>query len=181
MVRVHIGCDAAIHKQPRMNDTAWLLACTAPAGCLPLAVSPLSMTASHPSRTAEATSTHSARVGRALVVMLSSIWVAQMMGLPCSDTRLGPRLTLTLNDAPQCHNCHQPQLHAPRCWPAPRAASEPRTRALAGFGRQGHRCRPVSRGVCALATESTSRQASTAPTHNRSKASPCNHNAVRLR
>jgi len=47
-----------------------------------LAVSPLSITQSEPSSTALATSLHSARVGRALVIMDSSIWVAVMTGLP---------------------------------------------------------------------------------------------------
>mmetsp|Transcript_4303 Transcript_4303/g.11017 ORF Transcript_4303/g.11017 Transcript_4303/m.11017 type:complete len:209 (-) Transcript_4303:482-1108(-) len=49
---------------------------------MPLAVSPESITQSAPSSTALATSDTSARVGRGLLVMDSSIWVAQMMGLP---------------------------------------------------------------------------------------------------
>jgi hypothetical protein len=71
-------------------SAAWqilLIICTAAAGFLPFAVSPLSITASAPSSTADATSTHSARVGRAFVVMLSSICVAQMTGLPCAGWR----------------------------------------------------------------------------------------------
>jgi hypothetical protein len=48
----------------------------ASAGNAPLAVSPLSMTASVPSNTALATSVISARVGSGLVTMLSSICVA---------------------------------------------------------------------------------------------------------
>ncbi len=55
---------------------------TASSGYLPLAVSPLSMTQSAPSVTALPTSLISARVGRGLTIMLSSIWVAQMTGLP---------------------------------------------------------------------------------------------------
>ena len=50
---------------------------------LPLAVSPLSMMQSEPSKTALATSEASARVGRGLETMLSSIWVAHITGLPC--------------------------------------------------------------------------------------------------
>ena len=48
----------------------------------PLAVSPLNMTQSAPSKTALATSLASARVGLGLETMDSSIWVAQMTGLP---------------------------------------------------------------------------------------------------
>merc|ERR1719221_1129144 len=55
---------------------------TAAVGCSPLAVSPESMTASVPSRTALATSEHSARVGRGLTIIDSSICVAVMTGLP---------------------------------------------------------------------------------------------------
>mmetsp|Transcript_5899 Transcript_5899/g.17789 ORF Transcript_5899/g.17789 Transcript_5899/m.17789 type:complete len:233 (+) Transcript_5899:597-1295(+) len=55
---------------------------TASLGNLPPAVSPESMTASAPSSTAFATSEHSARVGRGLLIMLSSICVATMTGLP---------------------------------------------------------------------------------------------------
>merc|ERR1719183_1019331 len=55
---------------------------TAATGCSPLAVSPDSMTQSVPSRTALATSEHSARVGRGLTIMDSSICVAVMTGFP---------------------------------------------------------------------------------------------------
>mmetsp|Transcript_22756 Transcript_22756/g.54077 ORF Transcript_22756/g.54077 Transcript_22756/m.54077 type:complete len:219 (-) Transcript_22756:398-1054(-) len=55
---------------------------TAPLGKLPLAVSPESMTASAPSSTALATSEHSARVGRGLLIIDSSICVATTHGLP---------------------------------------------------------------------------------------------------
>ena len=55
---------------------------TAAVGNLPPAVSPLSITQSAPSRTAFATSDASARVGRGLEVIDSSIWVAQITGLP---------------------------------------------------------------------------------------------------
>ena len=48
----------------------------------PLAVSPLSITQSAPSRIALATSDDSARVGRGFLIMLSSIWVAQTIGFP---------------------------------------------------------------------------------------------------
>ena len=54
---------------------------TAPIGCAPTEVSPDSITASAPSRTALATSEASARVGRELVIIDSSIWVATMTGL----------------------------------------------------------------------------------------------------
>mmetsp|Transcript_46230 Transcript_46230/g.104173 ORF Transcript_46230/g.104173 Transcript_46230/m.104173 type:complete len:315 (+) Transcript_46230:431-1375(+) len=55
---------------------------TASFGYLPLAVSPDSITQSAPSSTAFATSLASARVGRGLLVIDSSIWVAQITGLP---------------------------------------------------------------------------------------------------
>merc|ERR1719353_2406670 len=55
---------------------------TASSGYEPLAVSPESITQSAPSSTALATSETSARVGRGLVVIDSSICVAQMIGLP---------------------------------------------------------------------------------------------------
>mmetsp|Transcript_15742 Transcript_15742/g.61482 ORF Transcript_15742/g.61482 Transcript_15742/m.61482 type:complete len:215 (-) Transcript_15742:524-1168(-) len=54
---------------------------TASRGYLPLAVSPLSITQSEPSSTAFATSETSARVGRGLTVIDSSICVAQITGL----------------------------------------------------------------------------------------------------
>lgn len=55
---------------------------TASRGYSPPAVSPDSMTQSVPSRTAFATSVHSARVGRGFEIMLSSIWVAVITVLP---------------------------------------------------------------------------------------------------
>ena len=55
---------------------------TATAGKAPLAVSPESMTASTPSYTAFATSVISARVGSGLLIIDSSICVAQMTNLP---------------------------------------------------------------------------------------------------
>mmetsp|Transcript_2219 Transcript_2219/g.5210 ORF Transcript_2219/g.5210 Transcript_2219/m.5210 type:complete len:214 (-) Transcript_2219:717-1358(-) len=51
-------------------------------GYLPAALSPLSMMASHPSKMAVATSEHSARVGAGESIMLSSICVATITGLP---------------------------------------------------------------------------------------------------
>jgi hypothetical protein len=51
-------------------------------GYLPIADSPDSMMQSVPSRMALATSVASARVGRRLTVMDSSIWVAVITGLP---------------------------------------------------------------------------------------------------
>ena len=68
-------------------------ACTACTGKLPAAVSPESMTQSVPSSTALATSVASARVGRGLLIMLSSICVAVMTGLPtCARACcVGPR------------------------------------------------------------------------------------------
>ena len=50
-------------------------------GYSPTLVSPDSITASAPSSTALATSEASARVGRGLVIIDSSIWVATMTGL----------------------------------------------------------------------------------------------------
>ena len=55
---------------------------TASSGYLPEAVSPDSMIASEPSRIALATSLASARVGRGLRIIESSIWVAVTTGLP---------------------------------------------------------------------------------------------------
>ena len=57
---------------------------TAAVGNLPPAVSPLSITQSAPSRTAFATSEHSARVGRGLLIIDSSICVATTHGLPAA-------------------------------------------------------------------------------------------------
>src|SRR5699024_11036691 len=57
---------------------------TASYGYLPTEVSPESITASAPSMTALATSEASARVGRELLIMDSSIWVATMTGLAFS-------------------------------------------------------------------------------------------------
>mmetsp|Transcript_20699 Transcript_20699/g.73123 ORF Transcript_20699/g.73123 Transcript_20699/m.73123 type:complete len:234 (+) Transcript_20699:83-784(+) len=64
---------------------------TACNGYSPPAVSPLSMTASLPSSTAFATSVHSARVGRGLDTIDSSICVAVTTGLP---TRLALRIII---------------------------------------------------------------------------------------
>ena len=55
---------------------------TASSGKRPLALSPESMTASAPSKTALATSLASARVGRGCCIIESSICVAMMTGLP---------------------------------------------------------------------------------------------------
>mmetsp|Transcript_71192 Transcript_71192/g.161121 ORF Transcript_71192/g.161121 Transcript_71192/m.161121 type:complete len:253 (-) Transcript_71192:567-1325(-) len=57
---------------------------TASMGYLPAADSAESITASAPSNTAVATSDTSARVGLGDSIMLSSIWVATMTGLPCA-------------------------------------------------------------------------------------------------
>ena len=51
-------------------------------GYLPAAVSPESIRASAPSKTALATSVASARVGRGCSIIDSSIWVATITGLP---------------------------------------------------------------------------------------------------
>mmetsp|Transcript_34010 Transcript_34010/g.56314 ORF Transcript_34010/g.56314 Transcript_34010/m.56314 type:complete len:215 (+) Transcript_34010:424-1068(+) len=67
------------------SSTCRMMACcmaTLTSGYLPLADSPDSMTASACSRTALVTSATSARVGRGLACMLSSIWVATTTGLP---------------------------------------------------------------------------------------------------
>ena len=63
-------------------DTVDAMASTASMGYLPPAVSPESITQEVPSNTALATSETSARVGRGLRIMESSIWVAVMTGLP---------------------------------------------------------------------------------------------------
>lgn len=69
-----------------MSASAWrhtlAIVLTASIGHFPLAVSPESITQSAPSRIAVPTSVTSARVGRGLVIIDSSIWVAQMTGLP---------------------------------------------------------------------------------------------------
>ena len=57
-------------------------------GYSPTLVSPESITASAPSRTALATSEASARVGAGLVIIDSSIWVATMTGLALSRALL---------------------------------------------------------------------------------------------
>ena len=57
------------------------MTCTAATGYSPLAVSPESMTASEPSKMAFATSVASARVGRGLWIIESSICVAVMTAL----------------------------------------------------------------------------------------------------
>ena len=56
-------------------------------GYLPTAVSPDSITASVPSKTALATSETSARVGRGFSIIDSSICVAVITGLEYSDAR----------------------------------------------------------------------------------------------
>ena len=63
------------------------MVCTASTGYLPEAVSPESMTQLVPSKTALATSLTSARVGRGLRIMESSICVAVMTGLPAMLVR----------------------------------------------------------------------------------------------
>ncbi len=60
------------------------IVCTERIGYGPTLVSPESITASAPSSTAFATSDASARVGRELVIIESSIWVATMTGLAFS-------------------------------------------------------------------------------------------------
>jgi len=58
------------------------IVCTDSTGYRPTAVSPESMTASEPSRIALATSLASARVGRGLRIIESSICVAVITGFP---------------------------------------------------------------------------------------------------
>ena len=67
---------------PSAAVTVSTMVCRASTGYLPEAVSPESMTQEVPSNTALATSETSARVGRGLRIMESSIWVAVMTGLP---------------------------------------------------------------------------------------------------
>jgi len=62
-------------------------AITASHGYLPLAASPLNITASHPSQTALATSETSARVGTGFSIMLSTIWVALITKRPACLAR----------------------------------------------------------------------------------------------
>ena len=65
------------------------MVCTAFSGNLPAALSALSIKASAPSKVALATSETSARVGDAFSIMLSSIWVATITGLPsCRHLRM---------------------------------------------------------------------------------------------
>mmetsp|Transcript_27355 Transcript_27355/g.51872 ORF Transcript_27355/g.51872 Transcript_27355/m.51872 type:complete len:337 (+) Transcript_27355:278-1288(+) len=73
------------HRLSRASS-AWLtmvfMVLALSSGYCPLADSPESMTQSDPSRTAFPTSVTSARVGRGLRCMLSSIWVATITGFP---------------------------------------------------------------------------------------------------
>mmetsp|Transcript_12075 Transcript_12075/g.26320 ORF Transcript_12075/g.26320 Transcript_12075/m.26320 type:complete len:310 (+) Transcript_12075:743-1672(+) len=64
------------------SKTASASALTASRGYLPLAASPLSITASVPSQTALQRSETSARVGTGFSIMLSTIWVAVMTNRP---------------------------------------------------------------------------------------------------
>ncbi len=82
------GCTrAGPCEQNRLGLAAIrLIMATASAGYWPIAVSPESITASVPSSTALKTSLASARVGRLVVSMLLSIWVAVITG-----TRAGGR------------------------------------------------------------------------------------------
>ena len=64
-------------------ELPWIIV-TASSGYEPLAVSPESITQSAPSSTALATSLASARVGRGLFVIDSSICVAQITNLPAT-------------------------------------------------------------------------------------------------
>ena len=80
-----IPCMAFRHAPGRLDSVATAILAsiaTASSGYLPMADSPESMTQSVPSRMALATSVDSARVGRRLETMDSSIWVAVMTGLP---------------------------------------------------------------------------------------------------
>ena len=74
------------HSSPTIvasaSRTTPLIVRIAASGHRPLAISPESITASAPSVTALATSETSARVGRGLVTMDSSICVAQITGFP---------------------------------------------------------------------------------------------------
>mmetsp|Transcript_1406 Transcript_1406/g.4254 ORF Transcript_1406/g.4254 Transcript_1406/m.4254 type:complete len:305 (+) Transcript_1406:1338-2252(+) len=74
--RMKMAASASLHTRSIMA--------TASRGYAPLAVSPDSITQSAPSSTALATSDASARVGRGLLVIDSSICVAQMQGLPAT-------------------------------------------------------------------------------------------------
>ncbi|OPZ84652.1 MAG: hypothetical protein BWY76_01755 [bacterium ADurb.Bin429] len=65
-----------------MAETIRFIMLAASTGNFPTAVSPESITASVPSRMAFATSVTSARVGRGLRIIESSICVAVMTGLP---------------------------------------------------------------------------------------------------
>ena len=70
---------------------------TATIGNLPTLVSPDSISASAPSRTALATSEASARVGREVSIIDSSIWVATITGLACASRQ---------RDRPGLHERH---------------------------------------------------------------------------
>ena len=80
-----LGCQsmAAIRLSP-WRSVDWMIRAivsTASMGYSPTLVSPESITASAPSRTALATSDASARVGAGLLIIDSSIWVATITGL----------------------------------------------------------------------------------------------------
>lgn len=73
--RCHNAASASLHVLAIVR--------THSSGYSPLAVSPDNITQSAPSRTAFATSEISARVARGFFTIDSSIWVAQITGLPC--------------------------------------------------------------------------------------------------
>ena len=74
-----VACESSAISATLQSFAIVFTVCT---GKSPFAVSPESITASAPSMHALPTSTHSARVGSGAYVMLSSIWVAQITGLP---------------------------------------------------------------------------------------------------
>ena len=76
------GVVVALMRYSSVTSAMWAIMWTDPTGNLPTDVSPLSITASVPSKMALATSLTSARVGEACSIMLCSICVATITGLP---------------------------------------------------------------------------------------------------
>ena len=72
----------AVELAGRRGIAIRAIVATAQTGSMPIAVSPDSMTALVPSKTALATSVTSARVGTGELIIDSSIWVAVMTGRP---------------------------------------------------------------------------------------------------
>mmetsp|Transcript_30124 Transcript_30124/g.84134 ORF Transcript_30124/g.84134 Transcript_30124/m.84134 type:complete len:348 (+) Transcript_30124:380-1423(+) len=121
-IRADAGCS--LWYMPRkssidsaLRQTSFMIS-TAFTGYLPLAVSPLSITQSAPSTTALPTSDTSARVGRGLCTMDSSICVATITGLPA---RLHLATTLFCTANTSCAGISMPR--SPRATMIPSLAA----------------------------------------------------------